>query len=102
MQQSRLEYIHVAISELFYRGEILEDLLERYDNGTLGPAMASIDVAVLLSGLAAHGTYLRTVVLTMALRGQSVWSIDRVGKDKAIRRLDDYTARRLIEREEHP
>ena len=64
---------------------------------------SDIDIPLLVSGLASAGRHLRTIALTIADRGQSVWRIDRSagGMTRMISRVaDPASARAVVAREE--
>ncbi len=67
----------------------------------LKETMASIDIATLAYALANSGPFLRTIVLSLASRERTVWTVDH--RDRwhiGLRRLDPYTADQVVEREE--
>ncbi|KAM5540784.1 hypothetical protein V8D89_005428 [Ganoderma adspersum] len=68
-----------------------------------GSRFQEIDIPLLVSGLASAGRHLRTIALTIADRGQSVWRIDRSagGQTRMISRIaDPVSARAVVAREE--
>ncbi|KAI0693838.1 hypothetical protein C8T65DRAFT_744570 [Cerioporus squamosus] len=96
----QLEYLHVKIGEFFIREE--SDYLHELPpvHPRLQKTMANIDIAVLVSALAASGPSLRTIVLSPASRERTVWTVDRGDERQILRRLDPYTASQVVEREE--
>ncbi|TFK85974.1 hypothetical protein K466DRAFT_600717 [Polyporus arcularius HHB13444] len=98
---SRLEYLRVEIAESF--GIVDSDY--SYEPPTVHPklreTMASIDIATLAYALANSGPFLRTIVLSPASRERTVWTVDH--RDRwhiGLQRLDPFTAKRVVEREE--
>lgn len=101
LQNSRVEYLHLAIGRMFSTDEIDEDFLTpRAVDAELKTTMDGIDVGYLVSSLVACGTCLRTVVLSLATRDQSVWTVDKVEGQRTWRRLDAYAGRMVVAREE--
>lgn len=99
---SRLEYVHIAVAEFFMRGENIESIIHPRlgHDDRLAEVVTGIDLEDLVAGLAACGASLRFIVLTLTMRGQSVWAIERVGEERVLNRLDDHAGRCVIEREE--
>ena len=101
MRPSRLEYLHIALAELFTNTDLEDTVLDAQGaNSKIAEAMTRIDVTELVSGLAAAGPCLRIVVVTLATRGQSVWTVTRGDGKPQVRRLDAYSGRQVIDREE--
>lgn len=84
------------------RGENIESIIHPRlgHDDRLAEVVTGIDLEDLVAGLAACGDSLRFIVLTLTMRGQSVWAIERVGKERVLNRLDDHAGRCVIEREE--
>ena len=66
----------------------------------LQTAMAKVDVPALVSKIAEGGTLLQIVVLSLSTREQSVWSISRDEGRPVLQRMDTYSGRLVVEREE--
>ncbi|KAH9932791.1 uncharacterized protein BXZ73DRAFT_46765 [Epithele typhae] len=104
LQGSRVEYVHLAIAEYFGWGEIDEDAIVNPNPARISDknasVAASIDIALLVSGIAATAPTIRAVVLTISMREQSVWEIQRQDGHLMSRRLEQFAGRRLVREEE--
>ncbi|KAM5540763.1 hypothetical protein V8D89_005407 [Ganoderma adspersum] len=103
ISDSRLEYLHVAFAEFFmFSPEIDERVLKPRDiHPRSVEAIKEIDVELLVQQVAAAATHLRVLVVTVATRDQSVWTVEqREGARIPTRVEDTYSARQIIEREE--
>ena len=100
---SRIEYLHLAFAEFFLSAPETDEraLKPRDIHPHSVKIIQNIDVDLLVSGVAAVGTHLRILVLTLATRDQSVWTIERCeGGQKIVRVENTYSAREIIEQEE--
>ena len=106
LESSRLEYVHVVIADTFSDDqEVNRLIIKRRLWGSLpivrsGIDIQDIDITELAVGIAACGTSLRVVVLTLGTRAPSVWVVDRTEGQVSVERLDTDAGRRIIEREE--
>ncbi|TFK85976.1 hypothetical protein K466DRAFT_566290 [Polyporus arcularius HHB13444] len=99
LHSSQLEYLHLKIGESFDQGsDLLREILPV--RTTVQQAMERIHIADLVSALAKNGPFLRTIALSPASRERSVWTVDRGDEGQVLRRLDPYTAKQVVEREE--
>ncbi|KAI0752584.1 hypothetical protein C8Q80DRAFT_1147080 [Daedaleopsis nitida] len=108
LKHSRVEYLHLTLTH----PSVCHDWrkigeTECLATGTdMDPAlihvMSTVDIGVLVAGIVASGTHLRTVVLTVLTCGQSVWEVESAESEghRILKKLDPYTGRQVIAREE--
>ena len=101
---SRVEYLHLAIGDLFVSYEIIVDdivnLKEAFATPDVAKAMKNIDINRIVSGLANSVKSLLIIAITVAMREHGVWRINRDGKSTFLQRLDPSKAKKVVQEEE--
>ncbi|OJT03866.1 hypothetical protein TRAPUB_5457 [Trametes pubescens] len=93
---ARVELLHVAISELFTSDdpdEIVDPPMK------VNPDVPTIDAEALAVDWAQACASIRTVAVTIALVGHTVWSVDRADGEARVVKLGAFEGRRVLDQE---